>query len=34
VRLLALNQMMAASAIRVMPEGIAQAEVEANANVQ
>jgi DNA-binding transcriptional MerR regulator len=34
VRLRALNQMMAASAISVMPEGMAQAEVEANVNVQ
>jgi hypothetical protein len=34
VRLRALNQMMAASAISVMPEGMAQAEVEANTNVQ
>ena len=34
VRLRALNQMMAASAISVMPEGMAKAEVEANTNVQ
>jgi hypothetical protein len=34
VRLRALNQMMAASAISVMPEGMARAEVEANVNVQ
>jgi hypothetical protein len=34
VRLQALNHMMVAGAIRVMPEGLAQAEVEANVNVQ